>query len=312
MRRLRHVKEGGEIKLLHVRTHRDCPFLRPDPEGQVNGLVLGVLGKAQAKEGVQIHSVTALPHEVRIQARFNDTPQMKGFMHFFDGNLSKVLGARPDVRQRGGSFWRDRYRHVDVCDVDDADQVAALKEVLALPCAEGFVDRPGDWPGVHCTEILTQGGTQLRGTWHSEEGTEDVVVRLSPLPCWASRSTAERRGLVRKLVREIERETANERRRTGRTSVGAAAVLALDPRDGPWDVPRWETPWFFSGDADRRAQMEGVYLRIVERYRLAADSLWQVEPPVPFPHGMFPPPLPVTGGLTGGNVRDGPGHPLSQ
>jgi hypothetical protein len=307
MRRLRLVKEGGELKLLHVRTHRDCFFLRPDPAGQVNGLVLGVLGKAQAKENVQIHAVTTLPHEVRIMTRFNDTPQMKSFMHFFDGNLSKILGERPDVRQRGGSFWRDRYRHVDVSDVDEADQVAALKEVLALPCTEGFVDRPADWPGVHSSGVLTQGAQQLRGAWHSENGTEDVVVRLSPLPCWVTRSTSERRGLVRKLVREIERESALARRRTGRASLGAAAVLALDPREGPYDVPRWETPWFLSLDTATREQMAAAYLDIVKRYRRAADSLWQVEPPIPFPPGTFPPPLPLTDGLTGGHERDGPG-----
>ena len=303
MRRLRHVKEGGELKLVHVRTHRDCPLLRPDPEGQVNALVLGVLGKAQDKEGVKIHAVTTLPHEVRILARFDDTPQMKSFMHFFDGNISKILGALPDVRQRGGSFWRDRYRHVDVGDVDDADQVAALKEVLGLPCTEGFVDRPADWPGVHCAAVLTQGGAQLEGAWHSENSTEDVVVRLSPLPCWGLRSTAERRGLVRKLVREIERDCARARRRTGRASLGAAAVLALDPRQGPHDVPRWETPWFLALDEAHRKQMEAAYLGIVQAYRWAADNLWQVEPPVSFPHGTFPPPLPLNS-ATGGNARD--------
>jgi hypothetical protein len=292
MRRLRSVKLGGELKLLIVWTRCDCPFLRPDRDGQVNSLVLGVLAKAQSKENVEVFAVAVLPHEVRILARFDDTRQMKSFMHFFDGNLSKIVGPLPDVRQQGGTLWRDRYRDIDVHDAPE-DQVACFKEVLAAPCAEGYVDRLSDWPGVHCADVLCQGAKKLKGTWHHPaEGTvEEVEVRLTPLRCWADLAPTQRRGKTRKLVREIEAETAR-RRGTGHPACGAEAVLALDPRDGPVDVPRWETPYFFSLDEEARGKMREIYLEVVKDYRDAANRLRRMKPSVAFPEGTFPPPLP--------------------
>ncbi|MHC4925509.1 MAG: transposase [Planctomycetota bacterium] len=295
MRRLRLVQQGGELKILHVRTARDCPFLRPDPRGQVNALVCGVLGKAQQRTGIDVIAVTVLPHEIRIYVWAHDAQELRDFTQFFDGNISKVIGELPDVRQRGGSFWRDRYRDIRVSDAT-ADQVAAFREILAAPCTEGYVDHPAEWPGVHCVDALTQGKAQLRGVWYGKGGQrEDVTVRLSPLPCWASLSVAQRRGMTRRIVGEIHKSTLQRRKKTGRASCGAAAVMALVPQEGPADVPTWETPAFFSLDKGTLDSMRNAYLTVVEGFRRAADALPLVDLVIPFPAGTFPPPVPIAG-----------------
>lgn len=291
MRRIRNVKPGGELKLLLVRTRQDCPFLRPDREGNVNRLVLGALAQAQKSVPLRLLGFVVLPHEVRIFAWPRETAEMRDFMHHLDTNLSKEVGRLDDVRQSGG-FWRDRYRSVDVSDAPE-DQVACLKELLAAPCEALFVERPGGWPGVHCLGALLH-GESLRGVWHDRtNGTvEELEVRLTPLPCWGSLSEKQRRAEVAKLARAAEDETARGRQRSGLKTCGARAVLELDPRQGPEDVPRWSTPAVFSLAAATRRRLRQAYEQVLAAYRRAAESLRRTNPDFAFPPGTFPPPLP--------------------
>ena len=159
-------------------------------------------------------------------------------------NLSKEIGVLHDWP---GRLWARRYRAIQVSD-EEEDQVARLKYILGAGVKEHLVDRAIEWPGVHSVRALLK-NQPLQGWWFDrsrefaarrrgerpnryDHAREQTVV-LDPLPCWRHLPANEVKRRVKAVVREIEVEAATERHETGKTSLGAEAVMATDPHHRP-------------------------------------------------------------------------------
>ncbi len=300
---LRTVPEGGALVEITSRVIQGRYLLRPDANGRVNELVLGVIGRAQELTSMPIVAISVLSTHFHILAAPEDAQQMAKFMKHAAGNISDEIGRLHDWP---GSLFVRRYKSIEVS-TEEEDQVNRLRYILAAGVKEGLVERAIDWPGVHSARALTR-DQPLRGWWfdRSQEYAArrrgenfgrfayatEYTIKLSPLPCWAHLSTKEHRRRVKDLVCEIERETAAERNASGAKVLGAEFVMAMDPHHRPARLARSPAPKFHARRKRVRRAMWEAYAWVVAEHRKAAERLLAGDRNVRFPEGTFPPGLP--------------------
>ena len=124
------------------RTQHGRFLMRPSEE--VNELILGVLGRAQAMYDVVLHAFIFLANHYHLLATVLSVEQMALFTGYVNGNLAKELGRLHDWRQR---FWGRRYNSCSI-KFTEQDQVARFLYILENGCKEGLVASPLEWPGV--------------------------------------------------------------------------------------------------------------------------------------------------------------------
>src|SRR4029079_2454059 len=194
---------------------------------------------------------------------------------------------------------------------EEAAQIERLRYCLAHGAKEDLVNRPRDWPGVHCVRALLE-GEPLEGLWFDR--TQEYLARrrgekldllqyatrevleLDPLPCWKHLPEEQRRSRVAALVEGIESEVAARRKRTGAKPLGVAAVLAQNPLQRPKKTKKSPAPAFHAARKAVRRELWNAYALFVAAYRAAAEKLRAGVRDAVFPRGSFPPALPFVDG----------------
>jgi REP element-mobilizing transposase RayT len=271
------------------------------PSKVVNDLVLGVLGRAQAKYDVALHAFTFQSNHNHILATMRTAKQMARFMGFLNGNLAKELGRLYGWREK---FWGRRYHSASV-NFTEEDQIRRFRYILENGCKEGLVASPLDWPGVSSASALYHGEMTMQGTWYDrtaqyrarlrgedklEPSTE--TVHLTPLPFLEQRSAEEQRTFYINAVQEIEHKTAQMHREQGTAPMGARAIRRQKPHDKPKTFKASPAPIFHAANRENFWAMYNARMAKVAAYRDAAERLKQGETDVCFPEGCFPPQLP--------------------
>jgi REP element-mobilizing transposase RayT len=304
-RRIRYVPEGGGLFMVTCRTIHGRLLFRPGPE--LNEIFVGVLARAQRRYGVSISSVVCLSNHYHLTVRVDSALQLARFMGYLNSNLGREIGR---LRQWPDKVFSRRYQATLVSD-EEAAQVERLKYILSHGCKEDLVERPGDWPGVHCVEALTQ-GKPLTGYWFDRTqefaarrrredydrlryATRETLV-FDPLPCWSHLTPEQYRRRILALVAEIEEEATVRRSRTGARPLGWEAVLQQDPHHRPAKIKKSPAPFVHAATRAVRRQLWEAYAWFVASYRDAAERLRAGHRDVPFPSGCFPPALPFVGG----------------
>ncbi len=302
-RPLRYIPEGGALVEVTINMIQGRYLLRPDKRGRVNELILGIVGRAQRLYSMRIVGISVLSSHAHILAIAEDAEQLASFMRHVNGNISGEIGRLHDWP---GKKLKRRYRAIQVSNEEEA-QVARLRYLLAAGVKEQLVEKAIEWPGVHSARALTRDHL-LRGWWFDrsrefaarrrreshgryEYATEETVF-LDPLPCWSHLPIQEIRRRVKELIRDIEREAAAERRRTGMPVRGAEAVMEIDPHFRPTQRNRSPAPDFHARRKDVRKAMRFAYAWVVAEHANAAERLRAGDRRVNFPEGTFPPGLP--------------------
>ncbi len=275
------------------------------PSERLNDLFVGVLARAQSKYDMQVVCVTVLSSHWHALMIPRDPDHLAEFMRFVNTALSKEVGR---LHGWSGPMFAGRYHHVPVSDEEGA-QIRRLKYSLANSVKEFLVDRPSQWPGVHCAESLVEGeplvghwydrtkeyaARQLRGEKEDQEeqfATEERLV-LSPLPCWAHLPVAEQRRRAADLISEIEDEGAQERQRSRKRSLGVKRILNADPHQRPEKVEKSPKPRFHTMKPEVFELMWRAWSEVIVAFREASARLLSGERQVDFPEGTFPPHLP--------------------
>ena len=300
-RYLRFVPEGGGLVEVTCRTIQGRLLLRPSQ--QLNDILLGVLGRAQALYPVEIVSFAFLSSHFHMLLRVQDAQQLAKFMGHFNGNLAREVGRLTGWFDR---IWARRYQSILVSD-EEAAQVDRLTYHLAQGVKENLVARVEEWPGVHCAHALRT-GEPVYGTWYDrtlartlrlqrkqpEPGQVDIrqTVVLSPLPCWKHLPPEKHRARIADLVRQIEVAAADEREKKGVDPLGAEQILAQDPETRPETLDRSPAPLVHAATQKIRKDLRDAYGWFVAAYREAAEKLRKGDRDVAFPRGSFPPHLP--------------------
>ena len=297
----RYVEPNSLVEVT-VRCTQGRYLLRPSPK--LNETFIGVLGRAQEKTGLSLVGTVAMSSHYHLLAVPKDQEQLSRFMCFVNGNLSREVGR---LHGWPGTLWESRYHSIPV-DNDEAAQVARLRYLLSQGVKEDLVERPEEWPGVHCAQALSI-GEELIGKWcdrtklyrqgvvekkdvTEEDCTEEVALRFSPLPCWGHYPPEKYQNEVRLLINGIVEQASQRRCENGGTALGAQGVLEEDPHYFPTQRERSVAPLFHASSVATYRLLYKAYSAIYAAYRLAAEKLRSGFTEVEFPEGTFPCSLP--------------------
>jgi hypothetical protein len=307
-RRLRFVPPGGSIVEVMTRTFQRRFLIPPTPE--VAEIIIGIIGRAQARYQVTIYSFIFLSDHYHMQLGVKDARQLARFMRYINSNIAREVGKIVGWK---GRFWEKRYSAVVVSE-EEAIQFARLKYILSNGCKEGLVASPYDWTGASTATALLQGVWVLKGKWfdrtkqyrasvNGKSRVFDLVetVQISPLPCWDHLNQEEIRRRIVDIVNEIEDEANCMHIENGTTPMGMERVLRLHPHQAPQEESgRSPAPLFLAATREARQFLQESYNAFLNHYRQAAERLRAGDLNVVFPPGSFPPPRPFVEALAPG------------
>ena len=274
------------------------------PGALFNEILVGILGRAQARFSMEVQFVSVLSNHYHLLLFPRDHHQLSGFMAYLNGNLAKEVGRLYGWKEK---VWGRRYQAIAVSEEDSA-QIDRLRYLLAQGVKEGLVAKVGEWPGPQVLEALLS-GMPLQGTWFDRTqeckarrkglafGARDfatsVTLVLSPLPCWRHLPQKDHQKAVLSLVADIEATAAAERAVSQREPLGVAALLTQQPHAVPFRSRKAPAPWFHTATREARLLLKAGYSDFLQRYRAAAEALKLAGAGlVDFPPGSFPPALP--------------------
>ena len=159
-----------------ARTQHGRFLLRPSPE--VNDIILGALGRAQARYGVEIYAFVFLSNHFHMLMRVDSAHQMAAFVGYFMSKIAKELGRMHGWREK---FWGRRYHSASLEDSARVQQERFLY-ILRNGCKEDLVDSPLEWPGVSTAHAFARGTASSTGSGTTEQRsiTRDDAARLRP------------------------------------------------------------------------------------------------------------------------------------
>src|SRR3954462_6039379 len=304
-RRIRFIPEGGALVEVTCRTLHSRLLLRPSP--LMNQIIIGTLARAKQRHQVQVCFFVGVSNHMHLLLWVEDARGLAQFMRYFQSKLAREVGRLTGWKEK---IFGRRYQAIVVSD-EEAAQVARLRYGLAHGAKEDLVERPRDWPGVHCVRALLE-GEALEGLWFDRtqeylarrrgktfdplEYATREVLELDPLPCWKHLTEEQRRARIAALVEDIESEVAARRKRTGVKPLGVAAVLAQNPLQKPKKTKKPPAPASHAASTAIRRELRNAYALFVAAYRAAAEKLRGGVRDVVFPRGCFPPALPFVDG----------------
>lgn len=304
-RSLRFIDNESGIVEVSSRTIHGRFLMRPSPE--VNDLILGILGRAQAKYEIELFAFVFLSNHFHLLMRVLSALLMSKFMSYVKGNIAKELGHLHGWKEK---FWGRRYHSASVADSEEA-MMERFMYVLSNGCKESLVASPLEWPGVSSAPALYSGETRLEGTWYDRtaqykahrrgEGRNlfpsPETVALSPLPFLEHLTPAQQRRFMIDAVHRVERDTCEKHQKEGSSSLGVARIRKQHPHDKPATFHRSPAPLFLTATREQYEAMRAARALKVEAYRRAVERMKRGEKNVRFPQGTFPPPqsfVPIT------------------
>lgn len=301
-RPLRTLSAPNTVVEITATTIQNRYLLRPSDE--VNDIILGCIARAQEQyPTVALHLFVFLSTHFDLILSAPDHDAISRFVGHLKSNIARELGPIHDWEAK---FWGRRFRSIPV--LDEEALLGRVRYVLSHGCKENLVDRPGDWPGVQCVRAVTR-GERLFGTWLDRTGryrasrkkgeapraadfAQRLEVKLTPLPCWAELSEAQRQAKYRRLVKEIEAETRARHAAAGTRPLGVSAVLSQDPHARPARPKRSPAPLCHAASRAVREEFRKAYRAFVSAYRAASARFRAGALDVEFPSDCFRPPLP--------------------
>lgn len=255
----KHARFHDPDVVFHVvlRTFQGRYLLAPDKDGQLERIIAGVLGRAQKRyPSVRLYADAWLSNHAHLLLQ-GEPYEIPAFIAFVEREISRRWG-----RLIG---WRERMfqKYQSTALPTDASQHRALEYVLAQSAKEHLVVSPLRWPGAHCAKDLTKSRTR-RGVWFNgtrygkalhkrlarkrnrtpparADFEEESTVYFEKLPVLSHLSDHDYRAHVSGLVAKVEREAADDRRRTGRHVLGRRRILRIS-RKKQSELPK--PPWF--------------------------------------------------------------------
>jgi REP element-mobilizing transposase RayT len=269
------------------------------PSGQLNDLLLGIIGRALALYPVMLHLFVTASNHIHLIITVSDFQLLSDFMCYFNSNLAREAGRLTNWKEK---FWGRRFTAIPID--GELDFVRRVRYLLSHGCKENLVRHPAHWPGTHCVQALTEGKT-LSGTWidrtaHYEAGRQgeerslaEFAIRyevpLSPLPILEHLNETERQEWYRRMVQDIADETSVRIRKEGRGVLGARKVLRQKPHERPRKVKRSPAPLCHCSDPERFKEIRDAYRWFRDAYRMASRRLRQGDLTAPFPDNCFRP-----------------------
>ena len=295
---------------------RDLRFIPPDslvevtcrvihgrfllrPSRDLNAIVVGALAKAQKRYKMTVCGFVYLSNHAHLLLQPRNAKQLARFMNYVNSKIAREAGRLYWWREK---LWGRRYRGIVVSDEPEAE-VERLRYLLSQGCKEGLVDSPKQWPGATSARAHTT-DWKIAGLWFDRTAeyrarrrgelvpklrfAEELELELTPIPSWRDEPEHRVNAKVRALIREIEEETQERIRETGREPLGRQAILEQNPHAQPANFIRSPAPRFHAVRGYVRRRLEQAYRRFSFAYREASERFRQGKE-AHFPAGSFLP-----------------------
>lgn len=283
--------EPNVLYFITNRTQQARFLLRPSAE--VNNDVGAALGRSAQANGVKLYAYVVTSNHVHLIVS-GSRDSIPAFMRDFKSWSAKKVSFRI---KWSGAFWERRYSCEPILD-DDALR-GRYSYILQHGMKEALVDRPEDWPGLHCVEHLRTGAARTflwfdasefgvaerRGKKPKREQFMQVVVLELTPPPFATDDAAARRECASMIESAIAQATEA---RAGRPSLGVAHILAQDPYDRPSSIKRSPRPLCHASSLSVRREYRAKYRAFVRAFREAVGA-WREGRQVLFPKFSFSP-----------------------
>jgi REP element-mobilizing transposase RayT len=254
----------------------------------LNAIFLYVLAAAARRHGILVHAFCVLSNHCHLVLT-DPRGELPGFMQYLDSLVARAVNASIG---RFEGFWATDGSYSAVEPIEPADVLAKVAYVLANPVAAGLVRVGAEWPGLWTAP--DQIGTTTLAARRPEfffdpKGymPESIDLELTVPPGFASAGDFRAR-----LADELRREERNHQRELaakGRRFMGAARVLAQNPRTRPAPgEPRFElSPRIAARDKWRRIEALQRVKEFLRAYREAYAARRAGIENVVFPPGTY-------------------------
>ena len=206
------------------------------PSERFNLRALGSLRKYQKRYDMVIYAYVMLSNHFHLLLQPKNQTQLSDFMRDVKAALARLVQDEHGVT---GVVFARRFEQSE--DLDDEGLMHDFLYVLANSVAEGLVEDPRHWPGIHCAKELC-GDEPMLGEYFDDVAyaaakahdrsvsAEDFWVReaveLTPVPQHQDMNRHQRETANRKAVQNIVREHAASRKKpVGRPET----ILEQDP-----------------------------------------------------------------------------------
>jgi REP element-mobilizing transposase RayT len=192
------------------------------PSRELNDVVGGVLARAVALHGVELHGFVVLSNHLHLLVTARGAI-LSGFMQYVLGNIARKVGR---LRTWPCALWERRFSAEPV--LDDAAADERLAYILSNGVKEGLVSQTEDWHGLTCLRQLREDAAATFRFFHwarrwekgelreggddllSSQWAEEVSLRLTPLPSWRALTADQRRMRVDELAKDIAESGTRE------------------------------------------------------------------------------------------------------
>ena len=266
------------------------------PTDKTNELIGGILARAVRQCEVELFAYVFTSNHFHAMVRAPSGVAMSTFMQRLQSNIAVKVGRLVDCR---GPFFARRYSAEPI--VDEEAHVKRLVYILSHGVKEGLVSEVKKWPGLSCTQALLDGATASLHRWRnwsrrwrrganevgrfSEEcPSEPESLTLTPLPCWARLSAAERGRRVALLIADIDAGATNK------AGLDAIQIISQHPHSRPQQTKRTPRPKAHASTTELWIETVRRYGAFVAHYRQASRRWLEGHFDVEFPLNCFRPP----------------------
>lgn len=281
----RRVLKDTPVEITQRTLARTFRFL---PRREINDLVLYVLGVGAERYGVSLYGFVMMATHYHLTAR-----DVHGNMPAFVGYVNSLLARALNTLQAENNKVWSGSEYVAVVPRAPQDLLGRIVYGLANPAAAGLVNRVEEYPGVVVTPArIGTAITVKRPEFFFKEGGNmpaSVTLRFEVPPEFEHLGLAAYRALLWRKLRDREADHRAERRREGRSVIGAKRLRQAKCGDRSRSWEQWFTlrPTLAAKVRAERIAAIRALQAFREAYRSAWDRWSAGDRTVVFPAGTW-------------------------
>jgi REP element-mobilizing transposase RayT len=312
--KLRHARyQIGDVPY-HIlsKTLRGYFYLLPRPV--VTKMIAGVVGRAQHLWPlVRLYGYGFLTNHFHLMLD-GPTGQVSSFVGYIKREISRCLGVKFNLP---GSIWHNRFTCTALPTA--TSQIKCLDYILRNSVKEDLVERPEQWPGLHCAKQLLTGkspeaiwfeGTEYgkekrrlerkgeRRTPRERDYHTRYTICLTVIPPWQGLTQPQQKQAARTMIEELVIEERRRRVKEGKRVVGVSRLRKMTinhrklPPTPPWyqERKRQIVAWASPRDAETQEYLLGYWM-FQNAFQDASKKYRAGQLDIPFPFGAWRPPI---------------------